>query len=94
MNSTTVRRLECKVPPDIRDLLDKAAALENLGTSNFVIQCALEKAQEIVARNQILQLTENQWDYLMDSLATPPKPSRELVELIKGDTNFEGLEKL
>ncbi|MEX2548541.1 MAG: DUF1778 domain-containing protein [Chloroflexota bacterium] len=77
-------RLEIRVQPAQRRLLDQAAAASNLTTSAFVLSHATEAAQQLLADRTLFVLPEDRWQALVELLERPEQPVEGLARLLAG----------
>jgi len=70
--ATTLPRITARVDLDTQDLLAKAAAISGVSSINsFVLSAAVEKAKQIIEREQALKLSEHDALLLMNALDEP-----------------------
>ena len=70
--ATTLPRITARVDIDTQDLLAKAAAISGVSSINsFVLSAAVEKAKQIIEREQALKLSEHDALLLMNALDKP-----------------------
>ncbi len=65
-----------------RDFIDQAAKVIGKDRSDFVLEAAYEKAQEILSDQTTLTLNNKQWDAFNSMLDTPPKMNNKLKTLL------------
>lgn len=73
-----VSRLEARVSPEIKELCQKAADLEGLTLTDFVIVSVREKALQVIEQHQKLQLGIEDSIAFIDALLNPPEPNEAL----------------
>ena len=67
--ATTLPRITARVDVDTQDLLTKAAALAGMSSINsFVLSAAIEKAKQVIEREQDLKLSQADASLLMEVL--------------------------
>lgn len=67
--ATTLPRITARVDVETQDLLTKAAALAGMSSLNsFVLNAAIEKAKQVIEREQVLKLSRADAVMLMDAL--------------------------
>ncbi len=67
--ATTLPRITARVDVDTQNLLTKAAAIAGMSSINsFVLSAAIEKAKQIIEREQALKLSQADAILLMESL--------------------------
>ena len=70
--ATTLPRITARVDADTQDLLTKAAALAGMSRINsFVLSAAIEKAKQVIEREQALKLSQADAVLLMEALDNP-----------------------
>jgi uncharacterized protein (DUF1778 family) len=71
-------RLEARTTPDVRDQIERAAALQGRSVSDFVIASALEAAQRAITTTEIIQLSREASIAFANALIDPPEPTEAL----------------
>lgn len=70
--NVTLPRVTARVDVDTQELLTKAAALTGMSSINsFVLNAAIEKAKQVVEREQALKLSQADALLLMNALEQP-----------------------
>lgn len=77
-------RLELRLPPEEKDLLARAAQLEGVKISQFLLGPALKRARKVVAVADQVTTTAKGYRDVLDALAKPPKPTKALVAAMRG----------
>jgi len=85
--STTERqpknaRLDLRLPSDMKDLLQKAAALSGLDLSAFTLSAAIEKADEVLSRHQTRLLSDKERDRFIE-IMEQDEPNPKLLAAVK-----------
>ena len=78
MNAAT-DRLDIRLPPDDKRMLARAAQLEGVTLSQFVLAPALERARKVIAEAEQLAVTSKAYQDVLDALANPPQPTAALI---------------
>jgi len=78
MNAATDRR-DIRLPPDDKLMLARAAQLEGVTLSQFVLAPALERARRVIAEAEQLAVTSKAYRDVLDALANPPQPTAALI---------------
>lgn len=82
--ATSLPRITARVDVDTQDLLTKAAALAGMSSINsFVLSAAIEKAQQVIEREQALKLSQKDAMLLMEALDRPAAPNSQLSDAFK-----------
>ncbi|KOE91318.1 hypothetical protein ACS86_00135 [Vibrio alginolyticus] len=77
--ATTLPRITARVDVDTQDLLTKAAAIAGMSSINsFVLSAAIEKAKQVIEREQALKLSQADAMLLMDALDRPTAQNSKL----------------
>jgi uncharacterized protein (DUF1778 family) len=71
-------RLEARTTPDVRDQIERAAALQGRSLSDFVVASALEAAQKAIATTEIIHLSREASIAFAKALIGPPEPNAAL----------------
>lgn len=77
--ATTLPRITARVDVDTQDLLTKAAALAGMSSINsFVLNAAIDKAKQVIEREQALKLSQADAVLLMEALDNPAVANAKL----------------
>lgn len=76
-------RMELRATKREKALLSRAAAIEHLDVTSFVLRSALPEAQNIVDRHERIVLSERDTAFILDLLEHPPDPSPDLVNAFR-----------
>jgi uncharacterized protein (DUF1778 family) len=71
-------RLEARIKPELRALIQRAAALEGRKVSEFVTDALQHAAQEAIAETQVLRLSIADQELFANALLAPPEPAPAL----------------
>lgn len=83
-NMTALPRITARVDADTQQLLNKATALAGMSSiNNFVLSAAVEKAKQIIDREQVIKLTENDSLLLVEALDKPAQANSKLKAAAK-----------
>jgi uncharacterized protein (DUF1778 family) len=74
----TMARLESRVTPETKDLLQKAADLEGRTLTDFVVASAQAEAHRVINQYQSLQLDLEDSTAFANALLNPPEPNQAL----------------
>jgi len=73
----TSGRIELHIPAEQKAVIVRAAALEHLDVTGFILRKVLPEAQAVIARAERVVLSER--DSMRDLLENPPGPTALLV---------------
>jgi len=71
-------RVEARVTPDQKRLLERAAALEGRSLTDFVLSSAQAAAAETISRHELLELAPDDQEIFVAALLKPPAPNKAL----------------
>lgn len=71
-------RFPVDIPPAIKAILMRAAALEHTSLKDFMVRNALQAAKETIAEAERMTLNAEQTRFLLDLLDNPPAPTQKL----------------
>lgn len=80
---TATDRLEVRLPPQEKQLLARAAELEGIKLSQFILGPALKRARKVIADAEQITTTAKGYKDVLDALANPPKPTKALIAALK-----------
>lgn len=72
-------RIEMRLPPEEKNLLARAAQLEGVKLSQFLLAPALKRARKLIAEAEQIDTTAQGYKDVLDALAKPPKPTQSLI---------------
>lgn len=82
-NSPRTDRIELRASPAEKALLLRAAALERLDLTSFVMRAALPEAEGVIAARETVELTGRDSLHVLELLENPPLPSPRLIAVAK-----------
>ena len=82
-------RLELRLEPERRVLLDEAAAASGMSTSAFVLSHATDAARGVLADRTSFVLPAERWDAFLTLLERPERPQPELAAFLARPSVFE-----
>ena len=77
------QRLEARVTPDQKELIERAACVQGRTVTDFVVSALQEAAKQAIADHTVWKLTQEQQKVFIDALMDPPAPNRKLQEAYK-----------
>ena len=76
-------RIELRATPHEKALLARAAAIEHLDLTSFVMRAAVPAAREVVERTEQIELSERDTLRVLALLENPPPPNAKLAAAAK-----------
>lgn len=91
MQNTETRneKLDLRLTPSAKRVLQSAAVAAHRSLSEFVLESALARAEETLPDRRHFGLNAKQWEAFQTALAAPPRPSPRLARLLKEPSVFE-----
>jgi uncharacterized protein (DUF1778 family) len=74
------KRFQTRMPYHVHEKLINAAELSGATLNQFVVQSALEKANSILERERVLNLTLRDAETIFEAIENPPPPNKQLIE--------------
>jgi uncharacterized protein (DUF1778 family) len=81
--NTVADRLEMRLPAEEKGLLSRAAELEGVNLSQFVLGPALKRARQVIAKAEQVSVSAQGYRDVLDALANPPKPTKALIAAMR-----------
>ncbi len=92
MSTTKDDRLQIRVGPADKALLERAAAASHLNVSAFVVQAAASKAEEILAERSSIRLSARAAAAFTEALERPAEVNRRLAKALRRRRKFTWLD--
>lgn len=77
------QRLEARVTPDQKELIERAACVQGRTVTDFVVSALQKAAKQAIAEHTVWKLTQEQQKVFIDALMDPPAPNQKLREAYK-----------
>jgi uncharacterized protein (DUF1778 family) len=71
-------RIEARLQPEKKARIQRAADLEGVSLSDFVVSKAYAAAEEVIRAHEVLELTERDSVRFVEALLNPPEPNEHL----------------
>jgi uncharacterized protein (DUF1778 family) len=85
-------RLQIRVDPAGKSLLERAAAASHLNVSAFVLQAAAARAEEIIAERHTISLSAEAARAFDEALQRPARVNERLAEALRKPRDFTWLD--
>ncbi|MGH2913829.1 MAG: DUF1778 domain-containing protein [Steroidobacteraceae bacterium] len=92
MSTTKEDRLQIRVDPADKLLLERAAAASHLNVSAFVVQAAASKAEEILAERSSIRLSAQAAAAFSEALERPAEVNDRLAQALRRKRKFSWLD--
>jgi uncharacterized protein (DUF1778 family) len=87
--ATRTEKLDLRLSADAKRMLAMAAAAERRSLSDFVLQSAIQRAEEALADRRTFLLDKEKWEAFMAALDAPPRDSPRLRRLLNEPSIFD-----
>ena len=87
--STRTEKLDLRLTPSAKRVLQSAAAAAWRSVSDFVLESALARAEETLPDRRRFSLGAEQWSAFRAALDAPPRPTPRLTRLLRKPSVFE-----
>lgn len=74
--------MELKTTREAKELLGKAAILDGMDLTSFVLGPAIERARKVISEHAIISLSKKGQLALVSVLDNPPQPNEAMKELM------------
>lgn len=85
---TRTEKLDLRLTAEAKDTLTAAARAQRRSLSEFVLESALDRAEEALADRRVFQLPADQWDAFISALDAPPVDLPRLRKLLNEPSVF------
>lgn len=92
MPTTKEQRLQIRVDPADKLLLERAAAASHLNVSAFVVQAAASKAEEILADRSSIRLSAQAAAAFSEALERPAEVNDRLARALRRERKFSWID--
>lgn len=83
------QKLDLRLTPFAKRTLQQAALVSCRSVSQFVLESAMQRADEALADRRAFALNKEQWQAFLAALDAPPRPLPRLQQLLKDPGFFE-----
>jgi len=90
MGATQVRkrepadeRITARLPHSTRSIIERAAAIYGASINQFIVQAAVERANEVLKSMETVRLSSRGAQLFMDTLTNPPEPNKKLLDAVR-----------
>ena len=92
MSTTKEERLQIRVGPSEKALLERAAAASHLNVSAFVVQAAASRAEEVLAERCSIRLSGEAATAFTQALERPAEVNERLASAMRRERKFSWLD--
>jgi uncharacterized protein (DUF1778 family) len=80
-------RITARVSRDVRERIEEAADRSGATLNQFLVQAAIEKADQVLERERVIRLSARDAEWLMNLVDQPPRPPN--AKLQRALNNYE-----
>lgn len=88
---TKSERIDIRTTKNVKQTLQKAAAVTHKTVSEFLLDSALTQAAEVLSDRRQFILNDAQWEAFLTALDEPTTPTPRLEKLLKEPSVLDGL---
>ncbi|MBF0557239.1 MAG: DUF1778 domain-containing protein [Nitrospirae bacterium] len=81
-------RIPARMPHTVYEKIAEAAQSVGATLNQFLVQAALERANEILERERVITLSSSAVKAIFDLMENPPKPKEQLKRAVKRRKNL------
>jgi uncharacterized protein (DUF1778 family) len=75
-------RITARVPHATRAIIERAAAIYGATISQFIVQAAVDRANEVLQSMEMVKLSSQDAQVVIEALTKPPVPNKALQEAV------------
>jgi uncharacterized protein (DUF1778 family) len=79
-------RIDVRTNPEVKSVIERAAQLSHKSVSAYILESALQRAQEEIHETERLILSGTERESFFSALANPPSPNEALKALFADST--------
>ncbi len=84
-NDIKDERIEFRVSSEMKTLIQQAAHLQGVSTSDFLAATAYREAKKTLSEHEVIQLSREESERFVELLLSPSPSNKNLRKLMKGD---------
>lgn len=81
--------INMKAEPKVRSLIDHAAKVTHRNRTEFVLEAAIQRAEEVILNQQLITIDEERFERFVDALDAPPASNPRLQRLMERKAPWE-----
>lgn len=80
--TTRTEKLDLRLTAEAKKTLAAAALAQRRSLSEFVLESAIDRAEEALADRRVFQISPEKWDAFLEALDAPPRDLPRLRKLL------------
>lgn len=81
--------MNMKTNSEVRGLIDRAAQLTHRNRTEFVLDAAVQRAEEVILEQSLITASPERFQKFVDALDTPPASNLRLQKVLKHKAPWE-----
>jgi uncharacterized protein (DUF1778 family) len=81
--------INMKAEPQVRSLIDRAAKIAHRNRTEFVLEAAIQRAEEVILDQQLITVDEERYNRFVAALDAPPASNPRLQRLMETKAPWE-----
>jgi uncharacterized protein (DUF1778 family) len=81
--------INMKAEPKVRSLIDRAAKIAHRNRTEFVLEAAIQRAEEVILDQQLITVDEERFERFVAALDAPPASNPRLQRLMERKAPWE-----
>ena len=81
--------INMKAEPQVRSLIDRAAKIVHRNRTEFVLEAAIQRAEEVILDQQLITVDEERFERFVAALDAPPASNPRLQRLMERKAPWE-----
>ncbi len=81
--------INMKAEPEVRNLIDRAAKIVHRNRTEFMLDAARQRAEEIILGQQLITVDEKSFERFVEALDAPPGSNPRLLRLMEQKAPWE-----
>ena len=80
---TESARINLRTSPEVKAMIERAAAMTGATVSSFMLQNSTEMARRVLAQQDLITLSDRDRDAFLNALDNLPEPTPALIDLLR-----------
>ena len=72
------------IPKDDLEMIEHAAFIKGQSLNSYIVSAAIKAAVDDISKENVITVSEKDWERLMELMENPPEPNEALKELMRG----------
>jgi len=81
--------INMKAEPQVRSLIDRAAKIAHRNRTEFVLEAAIQRAEDVILNQQFITVDEDRFERFVAALDAPPASNPRLQRLVDSNSPWE-----